>query len=197
MTSRKSTGSRDFNSLGGTLFFLKRSRAFLRLLVKKTSQLSSQETYCGRFPAYVGTSNPNLPFGEVLFWWSLEREAANFSGSGISSVISRNSHRKKAVSATDSNLPHAMGLGTNSGVTSAILLMEINSPRAMLSPSSLARIFMKKDFGEPSCSSTLILPVVAQKLTPCASVDTTLHFGGRSGGNGERYDQILHSRAWI
>ena len=42
-----------------------------------------------------GDVEPNLPIGETLFWCSVERRAANLWGSGMSSIISRNSQRKK------------------------------------------------------------------------------------------------------
>jgi hypothetical protein len=89
ITVSNRVGIKASNSGSYPLALISRSSAWRMLFVKNVSQLPSQSVYCGRFPAYVVTWNPNLPVGLALFWCSADRRAANLSGSGMSGLMSR------------------------------------------------------------------------------------------------------------
>jgi hypothetical protein len=80
--------------------------------------------------------------------------------------MSRYSLRMKYVSGMLSYFPHAIGFGTSSGVRLWMAFMDSCSLLSMSRPISLDCTLMKKVQGEPSASSTSILPVLAQKLVP-------------------------------
>lgn len=97
----------------------------------------------------------------------------NLCGSGISSIISRNSHKKKCVSGTVSYVPQAIGFGVKSGKSAWIADIDSNSPCIMFLPLSFDMNLNENDPGVPSARSTSIRPVLAQKVTPWLLVHST------------------------